>query len=444
MAGPDRASDIDATPFWGLGDRISQPRRPWWRGVRGALGAALLVAALLVAAVALRALQPPAPPAPPPPQTLGALTLCPDTPGSRCDLLAEARARIHGKLSAVAALSPRLAWAVGRRTLPLGRYGALIERWDGARWRVVTGAQPPPNRVIGEHSELTAVAASSPRDVWAAGTYRRGSDYYLGDVPFFEHWDGARWRLVSAPRGLMADGTYITGLSARTPRDAWAVGYADEDNQHGFVLHWDGQAWSEVASGAFPTGDHAQMNGVAALSARDVWAVGVDDNPDNGQEEGLILHWDGRAWAKVEAPPGGWAGGNSDNYLTCVAALSARDVWAFGPNIVAHWDGDAWTRVDDVTLDKISSTMTKAGRTIVVFTYGQITTWDGNSWSAFPAAIDDNASLAGSGASGARDVWAVGNVDATIGEGPDRHDVEAPLIIHDDGRSWRVVPNGLP
>ena len=66
--------------------------------------------------------------------------------------------------------------------------------------------------------------------------------------------------------------------------DAWAVG------EDGVALHWDGRAWHPVFD------DFVEdLSGVAGLHPDDMWAVSLSDRPVP-----TILHWDGTAWSPVE------------------------------------------------------------------------------------------------------------------------------------------------
>ena len=103
-------------------------------------------------------------------------------------------------------------WAVG--TLGDETTAApLIEHWDGTAWAVV---QAP--RVPGRAATLFGVAAISTTDVWAVGERQpNGSDI----VPLVLHWDGARWGIVRTPTPDQgAAGT----VAAITPSDVWAGG----------------------------------------------------------------------------------------------------------------------------------------------------------------------------------------------------------------------------
>ena len=67
----------------------------------------------------------------------------------------------------------------------------------------------------------------------------------------------------------------------------------------------------------------ATSSAVTATSVRNAWAVGYSETKSS--QPSLILHWNGRRWARVASPsPGG------ENTLMAVAASSARNAWAVG------------------------------------------------------------------------------------------------------------------
>ena len=69
----------------------------------------------------------------------------------------------------------------------------------------------------------------------------------------------------------------LTAVAAFSPRDVWAVGDAHEADApgyrgHGVVLHWNGGAWTHG-----PTlYDASGLFSVAASPPRDLWVAGVD------------------------------------------------------------------------------------------------------------------------------------------------------------------------
>jgi hypothetical protein len=65
----------------------------------------------------------------------------------------------------------------------------LIERRDGARWRV---ASPPP--LAGDVNIRSSVSRSGPDDVGAVGAFR------IRDIPVTLHWDRTSWTRPTRPR----------------------------------------------------------------------------------------------------------------------------------------------------------------------------------------------------------------------------------------------------
>ena len=104
-------------------------------------------------------------------------------------------------LLGVAAPSATGVWAVGR----VNRHGAghaLVEFWNGARWRIVHTAGPP----------LTGVSAVGADDAWAAGGPSGG-----GDVV---HWNGRAWTVATK----LDRSRELVAVAQVSPTDVWAVG----------------------------------------------------------------------------------------------------------------------------------------------------------------------------------------------------------------------------
>jgi DNA-binding beta-propeller fold protein YncE len=114
-------------------------------------------------------------------------------------------------IDALAAVSSRDIWAGGDI---VGNYrSALIEHWDGARWVYANMPEVGKNFSI-----VSAIAAVSASDVWAVGS---AGDEGAGGDALIEHWDGRRWRLVVGPDGPSGALTSVAAVSAH---DVWAVG----------------------------------------------------------------------------------------------------------------------------------------------------------------------------------------------------------------------------
>lgn len=218
------------------------------------------------------------------------------------------------ELRAVAAATPKDVWAVGgpsTLSLRTPKPSALVEHFDGKRWTVVPGP-----RIAGA---LTGVAVAGARDVWVVG--EEGS---------IEHWHRGHWTQIRVT-GVQK----LSALAATSMRDVWAVGA-------NAVLHWNGSRWNVTR---WP---HAELLGLVANSPTDVWAVGSDN-----ARRFLELHWDGTRWSSYSqlSPDGG-----SSPQLYAVASMGSRDVWAagdahnsgepaYGDTVLVHWDGSRWRLV---------------------------------------------------------------------------------------------------
>jgi hypothetical protein len=141
----------------------------------------------------------------------------------------------------------------------------------------------------------------------------------------------------------------LRGVSAFSPRRAWAVGsFADvEATVQPLIERWDGKAWTVVESPMFAEG--GDLQGVDVISAKNAWAVGSRGDP-SGVFKTVIERWDGDAWRLVPSPNAG-LGLPPNGSLAAVLALSKEDVWAVGSSLtcaeipqplIEHWDGRQW------------------------------------------------------------------------------------------------------
>jgi hypothetical protein len=92
-------------------------------------------------------------------------------------------------LAAVAIDAPDDAWAVGGWSPKEHNAPSypLIEHWNGTTWSLVPAPRSP-----GYTTELTAVAAISPTVAWAIGFGAANGR----QVAVFMGWDGTRWRYL--------------------------------------------------------------------------------------------------------------------------------------------------------------------------------------------------------------------------------------------------------
>jgi hypothetical protein len=229
------------------------------------------------------------------------------------------------------------------------------------------------------HGVLTGVAAVSARDIWAVG------ETEADDQPLIFHWNGISWRRVRAP----GSGGLFT-VAATRGGSAFAVG-ASRGGKY-LAVRWTGTAWQTV-----PTSPVAgQLSGVAFASASSAWVVGAKGVFTPARS--VILHWNGSSLSGVTSPAG-------RAELIGVALSSARSGWAVGADnlgtrhvraVIVRWNGAAWTRA------RLPS---PTGASLLV---GVTTT-------------------------GTRGAWAVG--ETATGK------TLRTLIMHWNGRTWKVVPS---
>lgn len=249
-----------------------------------------------------------------------------------------------GQITAITTVGPDYAWAVGDYTpLATGPHPGttLIEHWDGQRWQIV----PSPNGPAG-NGILSAVAAVSANDAWAAGSYftPEGGG---GSRTLIEHWDGSAWKVVASPNNFPY-GAELNALAAVSANDVWAAGFVGTSSVDGnqrvpLIEHWDGKQWSRVTD--FPTGNQpVSLDEVAAVSAQDIWVAGRILSRGGPESQGILAHWDGSQWqlfgnfAKVDV-------------FTELSVVAQNDVWALGTigltsaQVMEHWDGQKWNTV---------------------------------------------------------------------------------------------------
>ena len=238
-----------------------------------------------------------------------------------------------------------------------------------------------------------AVAAVSPRNVWAVGNFLPDTATSNQDatLSLAAHFDGTKWTSTPTPNSGPNYNT-LFGVAA-TADKAWGVGVAVDDkyNAHSLIETWNGTAW-QVTTPPCLGSQRDWLFSAAAVSDHDVWAVGARQDWA-GRFTTLVEHWDGRAWTVVPSPNPGAAG---DQFFG-VAADGPNDVWAVGQR-------------NDVNADR-----------------PLVEHWDGYRWS--PVATGTAAGLLNAVAVRNGQVWAVGQTD-------DATDAARGLVVHNAGRAW--------
>lgn len=346
-----------------------------------------------------------------------------DTP--RSSVLSPNPSSTTNELRSVSAVSPTEAWAVGwYADDATGASRTLILHWDGTGW-----SQTPSPNPGSTGNELSGVSARSATDVWAVGSY---ADPPRESRTLILHWDGTSWSHVTSPKRGVFGG--LLGVDTRSANDAWAVGigYPTARRNFSLILQWDGTRWSRVGT---PVGK--ALRRVSASSATDAWTVGV--------RSAQFLHWDGTRWSGVESHS------PRTNHVWGVSTQSATDAWAVGSyfnaanhteTLILHWDGIRWSQVDTPTpgrfLTGVSSTRARNAWAVgtsggyVRQTKTLIYHWDGTRWSKVesPSPSSSSNDLLDVSASSTTNAWAVGSYFDEVA------DAESVLILHWDGTTW--------
>jgi hypothetical protein len=222
----------------------------------------------------------------------------------------------------LAAVAANDVWAVGQ-TYPTPFVSLpLTERWDGTTWQVIANPEMP-----GVTESLLNGVARIPgtNQLWAVG-YALWGPRPGSEQPLVERWDGASWRVIpgpTLPNG--AFGATLKGVVALSATDAWAVGdYTASDHTiRTLIAHWNGSAWEVVTS----PDTWGSLNGVAAAGPHDVRAVGHVTSGDGNTRHALIEQWNGSSWQTVKsAEPAGAA----YSALSGVATDGTSAFWAVG------------------------------------------------------------------------------------------------------------------
>jgi hypothetical protein len=230
----------------------------------------------------------------------------------------------------VADISPTDAYAIG------GGLGSanlgLVAQWNGTTWNPVTVPLPSND---GLNSDLDAISASGPDDVWIVGTFEDEiSPAFFPNETYSLHWNGSTWKVVPMP---LVDSSNVNAffqfnsIKVNSPTDVWAVGArgVTDSSSRTLIEHWNGTAWSIVPSPA--PGSGSDLTGVTTSNAaNDVWAVGTYEPAGATQARTLTLNWNGTAWVTVASPNASSGFSALDSVATTPGATLVQAVGASG------------------------------------------------------------------------------------------------------------------
>src|SRR5712692_1243712 len=124
------------------------------------------------------------------------------------------------------------------------------------------------------------------------------------------------WTVISSPTPGSTGG--LTGIAAVSSDNIWAVGSFQKgtDPSQTLIEHWNGSNWSVICSPSPGSASNA-LNNIAAASVNDIWAVGSFQN-STGPAQTLIEHWNGSRWRIIPSP----SPGSVNNTLNDIATVS--------------------------------------------------------------------------------------------------------------------------
>lgn len=221
--------------------------------------------------------------------------------GTAWSVSSSAATALAGQIGAgVTDISPTDAYAIGGG---LGSaHTGLVAQWNGTTWTRLTVPQPSTD---GLASNLDAISADGPNDVWIVGTYEDEiSSTFIQSETYSLHWNGSTWSVVPMPlasNSSVNNFFLFNSIKANSPTDVWAVGdqgVAGTTTGSTLIEHWNGTAWSIVPSPS--PGSGADLTGVTTSNAaNDVWAVGEYTPAGGAVAQTLTLNWNGTSWVTV-------------------------------------------------------------------------------------------------------------------------------------------------
>jgi hypothetical protein len=246
------------------------------------------------------------------------------------------------------AIEGTTAWAVGYLGPQPIQGETLAEEWNGTNWTLV----PTPNPGI--HNVLLGLTASPDGTVWAVGDQTTPPDSNLQTL--IEQWTGTSWVAVASPNinGSYEYDNQLLGITTVAANDIWAVGnYANSADEVPYFEHWDGTAWSVISSASLPpAGNQSLLTSVSRYRAGSslLFATGSMSiyAPNYGQAVTLAEHWSGSAWVQMPiwSPGPYWA----TPRLKASSSDLAGDVFAVGTTYTLLNSDASQTLVEEYTL----------------------------------------------------------------------------------------------
>lgn len=211
-------------------------------------------------------------------------------------------------------------WAAGYQAVN-GKSVPLVQHLLNGKWTTATSPS-------GSLGEISALDASSSKNVWAFGSVGSGS--------YGARWNGTKWTRTTLPSGYHANDAEVLSAS-----NVWVVG----GDQTTSAVHWTGKSWKKVA---LPVPARA----IAGVSSTHVYAVGTN------KTRPAVMHWTGSVWKLANTPKLKLPDPYARAVLNDIYAPAVGNVWAAGAfewacgedgdsvcdqPILLHWNGRTWS-----------------------------------------------------------------------------------------------------
>ncbi|HEV8064440.1 MAG TPA: hypothetical protein VGP46_06395, partial [Acidimicrobiales bacterium] len=241
------------------------------------------------------------------------------------EALTEPKGAMSARLSGVSCSSAASCLAVGSFT-PARGTEALAESWNGTKWAIVAGVEPP--KASG--AQLESASCVSPTSCIAVGNQDMGTTA----LNLAEAWNGKSWTVLKTPS---SSGNYemLYGVSCHVG-SCLAVGTSSHGTtQAPSALSWNGKSWTKLAPLA-PADREGALTGVSCPAASSCTAVGTYLGKDT---EPLLESWNGSKWSYMKGP----SAPLTFDAVSCFSTTSCLEVGqTLGKVAAASWNGSVW------------------------------------------------------------------------------------------------------
>ncbi len=291
--------------------------------------------------------------------------------------------RLRRVLTALIAFGAAGAVVVSAGALPASAAGA-----SGPGWHII--------KVFGasyQYPNYEGLSASGPADAWLVGQTAPAT-------LSVEHWTGARWAAIEPPAKFAENGVTVSDsvVGSSSGTDMWTFPATGSGQ---YALHWTASGWRQ-----YRLRGSAAIFGTAVFSGSDAWVF--------GQAPAARTAWAAARLTSRGSTARKWTRASMPGVPVNVSALSANDIWAFGPTARTAIDG-------------------RAGQDVVAMH------WRGHRWHTqrIPRAAGDFVIAAAATAAGS--LWAVEEpVGPPVGTGS-AHSAGPMRIMHWNGHHWTDV-----